>query len=170
MLKSALKAVLLIFILGTITNAQEITLKKSFWSDLQYSSDGKVFKNVRFNSEELIKLMENNNECLQEMKKYQKKKDFAMLIGISGGILAGYPIGVNLGGGGEWKDEFTTIMTVAATLIAVSYILDISAEKNVKNAVSIYNDKSTAFYENINLNIAFHQRTKAIGLNFNYSF
>lgn len=131
-----------LFLLLCCSLAQaEITLKQNFFSGWQYSVDGEDFHRVGRSAEDLKGEMFGNDEALAHMDRYSHRKTVAMMLGVPGGALLGWPTGGYLAGG-EWTNGYTNMVTIGGAMVVVSLIFDALASNALKQAVATYNDDS----------------------------
>ncbi len=135
-------AIIAILVLCYSQASAQITLKKSFWSGWKYSVNGMPHKKVGNSGDGLSREMMGNEEALQLMEKYKSAQDLAMIAGSIGGALIGWPLGGYVGGG-EWKDEYSFMMFIGVPLGVISMVMEGTASKHLKEAVSVYNGVET---------------------------
>lgn len=132
-------ALVMILLLCGSSACAEITLKKGFFSGWKYSIDGQTFTKVGYTGSRLYDEMEGHQEAQARLLQYRSAKSWALVSGIPGGILLGWPLGAYAGSGGEWEDSYTTMIIVGGSLAVVSMILEATATRHLKEAVALYN-------------------------------
>jgi hypothetical protein len=137
MRKTVIACLVLILIAGSLS-AQDIKLKKSFWSGWKYSVGGLEYEKVGMTGASLRNEMEGNPEAQAEMDIYKGRKARAAITGWSGGLLVGWPLGASIAGA-EWTDSYTVMMACGVPLCLISMLLEHSATQHLKEAVRIYN-------------------------------
>ena len=124
-----------------IAVAQQVTLKKSFWSGYKYSVGGGEYRKVGNSGKDLRSVMQSNPAAASRMDSYKKFKTAGLVTGIPGGVLVGWVIGGSIAGGwDENQDTYTTMLIIGVPLIVASAILDGKANSNLKKAVTSYNE------------------------------
>lgn len=138
-MKNILLTLTFITLLSFIGNAQKITIKKSWGSNI-CSIDGKKLK-----MSELVTLMKENTQNFKLISKAKKNYTAASIFGAAGGALVGWPIGTSVGGG----EPNWTLAGIGAGLIAISLPFNSKYNKSVKDAVDLYNSATnkTSHYE-----------------------
>ena len=83
-----------------------------------------------------------NPEAFRVYKKAKSNAGIAMVMGVVGGAMVGYPLGVALGGGDpEWS-----VAAIGAGVTVVGFTIASSASKKTKRAVEIYNSGISTSY------------------------
>ena len=135
-------ALAIIIVLASATAAQEITLKYTFFGGWKYSTDGEKFKGVSMSGNELCTIMEGNDAALAEMKAYKKRKIWGAVCGWPGGILCGWGVGAGLRD--DWTESDKIILGTGLGLMVITGLIEGSASRRLKKAVSIYNGEGQA--------------------------
>ena len=161
-------AIIILFFTFQIS-AGEITLKKSFFSGWKYSTNGMDFHKVGNNGTTLYNYMDGNAAAQEHMNKYKSGKSWAMITGIPGGFLVGWPLG-GYAGNGVWKDSYTPMLLIGIPLGIISMIAEHSATKNLKEAVNIYNGEELSIsmkldYKSVDLS---YQNNLLLSLTLNF--
>lgn len=113
----------------SICSAQQITMKKLL-GGYQYFQNGK-----QISMGKALKIMEPNPEAYTIMRYARGNNSLATVLGATGGVLIGWPVGGALGGGeANWA-----LAGVGAGVVAVAIPFSISANKKAKQAVDMYN-------------------------------
>jgi len=143
----------------TISNAQKISIEKTF-GGLKFTQNG---KNLTMN--ELVSTMKSNPNSYKLIKSAKSNYILDQVISGIGGGLIGYPIGTAIGGG---KPNWT-LAGIGAGLVVISIPISSNVKKKAKKAVEIYNSslKSTT---SINFNPSFKigANGNGIGLSMNF--
>lgn len=164
-------AILAVLMLATTAfgAGPQVTLKKSFWSGWQYSTDGTHFERVGVSANGLRTMMSANQEATKQLDSYKSKETAAAVIGIPAGFLIGWPIGANIGGK-EWSSSYTTMIVAGASLAVVGMIVESSGTKNLKKAVDIYNGNDQSMLDHLNVGLYCSRDYRTQGLRLSYSF
>ena len=131
---------------------------------------GSIIKKVGVSANGLRSIMSKNSECISALDSYKSKKTLAMIIGIPGGFLTGYPLGFYLGSGGKWKDSFNVMLGIGIPLSIVSMIIEGSSTKFLKKAVSIHNSAILSYINGCNLSLKYNSNNNTMGINVLLSF
>jgi hypothetical protein len=118
-------------------HADQIKLKKNFFTGYKYSVDGGDYRKVGFSGKELRAVMEGNEAAQARMDKYKSRKTASAVAGIPGGFMTGWVIGGSLAG--DYKDAYTPMLIIGIPLCIVSGVLEGSANSHLKQAVEAYN-------------------------------
>jgi|GEM_PF-1361319 len=85
---------------------------------------------------ELINMLNTNSETHALVKKHKSGRGGANVLGAIGGFMIGWPIGTSLGGGDpEWA-----LLGAGVGLVAVAIPIESKANRNLEEAVNIYNN------------------------------
>ncbi len=166
-MKTLVAIMIIIFLTGTLS-AEEITLKKTFFSDWKYSTDGQKFKGVGLSGTSLRELMADNDEAVAEMNVYKSRKVWMAVLGWPGGFMAGWACGAAIAG--NWKDSDGVLLGVGVSMMVVSAIFEASATRHLKKAVSIYNGDDQELVFDMNFGRSVSSGNGQVGLALTYSF
>lgn len=146
-------------IMTSICTAQRIEMVKVF-GGYKYSQEGKTLSMGK-----LVKTMESNPDAHVLIKKAQNNNILATMLGATGGVLVGYPIGTTLGGG---KTNWLMV-GIGAGLVIVGIPITSGAKKNTKKAIELYNASlpANSFFES---KLDFKLSTTSNGIGFLVSF
>jgi hypothetical protein len=115
--------------------------------------------------ETMLHAMQNNVEATQLLNKAKGNSGFANVLGYVGGFLVGYPLGTALSGGqANW-----TLAAIGAGILVVAIPIASSANKNIKQAVDIYNSSlnQTSYKQpDYELKLGLHPNGLGLTLNF----
>lgn len=130
------KSLLLLFLttLAFVSQAQEITVHKTF-GGLRFERDSLILspKQVQY-------ILEVNPTALAEFKKARKNSGVASVLGFTGGLLVGIPIGTAIvGGNPEWG-----LAAGGAALIVASIPFNTAFKRHAQNSVDLYNQQKTS--------------------------
>ena len=143
----------------TISNAQKISIEKTF-GGLKFTQKG---KNLTMN--ELVSTMKSNPNSYKLIKSAKSNNIFAQIIGGIGGGLIGYPIGTAIGGG---KPNWT-LAGIGAGLVGISIPISSNVNKKAKEAVEIYNSSLNST-TSTNFNPTFNIITNGNGIGLSINF
>ena len=151
----------LTFAIATMTfcSAQQIEIKKNFWGYKFIQNE----KSLSMNG--LARTMINNEEAHSLIKKAKKKIVIANITAVAGGLLIGLPIGTAARG----NDADWNLALIGSGFVAVSIPLSISATRNTKKAIEIYNSslESTA-YKNFKPQFNIVSNANGVGLSMKF--
>jgi outer membrane lipoprotein SlyB len=110
-------------------NAQKIDIEKVF-GGYKYTYNDELIS-----IGDLANIIESNTEAFEIMKKGRTNRSLSGVLGFVGGGLVGWPIGNSIGGGNpNW-----TLAAVGAGIIVVAIPIASRANKNINQAVELYN-------------------------------
>ena len=114
---------------GVQSKRDSILINKTFGGYQFYQG------NTRLNMSQLVNTMKPNERAWQLAKKAQSTNTIGTIIGFAGGALIGWPLGTALAGGDpEWL-----MAGIGGGLIVVAIPLSQKFNKQVKQAVDVYN-------------------------------
>jgi len=123
-------AVFLLAIVGT-TQAQEITMYKTF-GGVRFERDS-----VALSTRQVMEILHENPKAFEEFKKAKANYNMAGVLGFTGGILIGFPLGTALvGGEPEWG-----LAAAGAVFILGSIPFNRIFKARALTALDIYNGK-----------------------------
>ncbi len=158
-MKKAVLTLTIIIASITISNAQKISIEKTF-GGLKFTQNG---KNLTMN--ELVSVMKSNPDSYKLIKSAKSNNLLAQVIGGVGGGLIGYPIGTVVGGG---KPNWT-LAGIGAGLVGISITIYSNVKKKAKKAVEIYNSNlNSTTSTNFNPNFKILANSNGIGLSMNF--
>lgn len=152
---------------GATLGAQEVSVKKSFWSGWQYSTNGIDYDKVGVSATKLKFVMADNELAIAKLNAYSSNQMAANIFGsISGGM-----IGWWLGGEIANKtDNNPTLAYAGLVLMVPMIILEAAASSNLKEAVELYKDKAPAYSLNLGRLPTVNRTQKHFGLLLSYQF
>jgi hypothetical protein len=121
-----------------IGEAQQVELKKSFWSGWKYSVDGSKYETVGRSADGLVPVMAGNEAALAEVNAYKTRQTWANVFAIGGGGLLGFAIGSSFGDEG-WQSAQTTMAAIGGGMIIIGGIFDHSASGHLQHGVELHN-------------------------------
>lgn len=148
--------------------AQEVSLKKSFWSGWQYSTDGAHYEKVGNSANSLRMIMSENDEAMSELDSYKSNKTLSLVTGVPGGALVGWPLGATLGGG-PWEPEYTYMLAIGGTLGVISLVAEGSATRHLKKAVDVHNGFDQPTLERFDIRFGYLPAQKSFGATISFS-
>ncbi len=158
-MKKALLTLTIIIVSITISNAQKISIEKTF-GGLKFTQSG---KDLTMN--ELVSTMKSNQNSYKLIKSANSNNLLAQVIGGIGGGLIGYPIGTAIGGG---KPNWT-LAGIGAGLVGISIPISSNVTRKAKKAVEIYNSSlNPTTSTNFNPNFKILTNSNGIGLSMNF--
>lgn len=158
-MKKVLLTLTIIIVSITISNAQKISIEKTF-GGLKFTQNG---KNLTMN--ELVSTMQSTPKSYKLIKSAKSNNLLAQVIGGVGGGLIGFPIGTAIGGG---KPNWT-LAGIGAGLVGISIPISSNVKKKVKKAVEIYNSSlNFTTSNNFNPNFKIIANRNGIGLSMNF--
>jgi outer membrane lipoprotein SlyB len=110
-------------------NAQKIDIEKVF-GGYKYTYNDELIS-----LGDLANIMESNTEAFELIKKGRTNRSLSGVLGFVGGALVGWPIGNVIGGG----DPNWTLAGIGAGVIVVAIPISSRANKNINQAVELYN-------------------------------
>ena len=154
---------------GMVTNAQRVNREAQLTRDsilINKIFGGYQFYqgNTRLNMNQLVNIMKPNERAWQLAKKAQSTNTLGTITGFAGGALIGWPLGTALAGGDpEWL-----MAGIGAGLIVVAIPLSQKFNKQVKQAVDVYNAplRESSFWDKRELK--FSVTGNGAGLVFNF--
>jgi hypothetical protein len=128
-----MKNVILLLFIGITTtltcSSQNIEVKKSIWG-YKFSQNGE-----KLTMTETVKKMESNKNAFIFMKKEKSNNLLEEIIGSSGAACVGYSIGTAISTGKpNWP-----LAGIGASLIAISIPISSKVDKNINQAIDLYN-------------------------------
>ena len=141
------------------TTMHDSIITKNVFGGYKFYQNGE-----RLKMGQMVSMMETNQEAYQHIKAARKNNIWSSVIGGIGGFMAGWSLGTALAGG----DPNWTVAGVGAGLIVVSIPIASKANKEARQAVSIYNRtfRSNTFI--LRPEIQFTVRNNRIGLVANF--
>lgn len=137
-MKKTLLSLTLVFAILTVCTAQQIEIKKVF-GGYKYKLDG---KNLTIPN--LAKTVETNEQAFQLINKAKTNRIVAGIVGCIGSGMIGWQTGTSsAGGNANWA-----LAGVGAGLVAICIPISLRADKNIKQAVTLYNNGLTATSNN----------------------
>jgi hypothetical protein len=132
----------------------------------------KVFGGVAFyqnnyglKMKEVIPIIRVNDEAYVKIQNARSKKTIADILGIAGGLLIGWPVGIIIAGGEpNWVSA-----TIGAGLVIIAIPISLSSHKDAREAVGIYNrsiGSTTSFWDKSELNFSLGQNGIGLMLTF----
>ncbi len=95
-----------------------------------------IYNGEQLSSPELVNLIMDNPAAYNEYFRAKSNEDVAMVLGIIGGSLIGWPLGTEMGGGDpEWA-----IAGVGAGILAIAIPFAVTAKKQTIRAIRLYNE------------------------------
>lgn len=125
---------------GIVSNAQRVNKGMQLTRDsilMNKTFGGYQFYqgNTRLTMSQLVNIMKPNEQAWQLAKKAQSTNTLGTIIGFAGGALVGWPVGTALAGGDpEW-----VLAGIGAGLVVVAIPLSRKVNKQIKQAVDVYN-------------------------------
>lgn len=135
---------------GDAAPLTEITLKKSFWTGWKYSLDGEKYESVGITGTSLSLAMEGSTRALDEMKSYRSKKILSTIIDGTGSGLATWSVIDWAVGDDDWDNTNSILLGVGLGLSVAGSVIDAVATSHLKQAVLIFNGKSSAWSLGLN--------------------
>ena len=136
-MKSA-KYIFIIFFLGVFSNAQaqnetKLRLQSNFFSNKFFKGDTLISVN------QVLYEMAPNESVYKLMKSAKKDFVFAQILGATGGILIGWPIGTAVAGG----EPNWILAGVGAGILAISIPISINFKNKARSAIAKHNNLIT---------------------------
>lgn len=148
MFKITLTTVLMLIFAASLAFADEILIKKSFFSGWKYSLDGENYETVGFSGKSLKEFMKGNDAAQGEMEHYKTSNIMAVTVLIPCVALGTYSIIEDFDSDDKKTDIGIRLIIIG--LCVVGLIFDHSASEHLKKAVEIYNDDKASLGLNIN--------------------
>ncbi|GAB4321009.1 MAG: hypothetical protein Kow0074_11710 [Candidatus Zixiibacteriota bacterium] len=120
------------------SHAQQVTIKRSFFTGWKYSTDGKTFHKVGAGADDLMLVMEDHRVCVSALRSYRAHSAAAKMTGLTAVALIAFPL-ISDAIGGEWSNGSTPMIMAGLGFGALSLALEESGSRNLKQAVRIYN-------------------------------
>lgn len=120
--------------------------------------------NTRLNMSQLVNTMKPNERAWQLAKKARSTNTLGTIIGFAGGAMVGWPLGTALAGGDpEW-----VMAGIGAGLIVVAIPLSQKFNKQIKQAVDVYNAplRGSSFWDKRELKFSISGNGAGLVLNF----
>ncbi len=149
-MRNIMIASILIILTASMASAQEITLKKSFWSGWRYSTGDMEWHKIGVLGEQLMNAMAENDAAVAEMRKYRSRRVLGYITGIPAVIVTTWST-VTYISHSPWKDEHTTMLVIGVPLLIVAWVCEASADRALQRAVRIYNGDDMSFGLEINV-------------------
>ena len=124
------KLQLFVFILFSLQVAGQ-----SLSDTITVKGNGFYQHDIRLNINQLQQAVQANSQAYQLIKKAKTGSTVAMAFGYAGGAFIGYPLGTMIGGG---KPNWA-LAGIGAGLLIIAIPISISATKNVKQGVALFN-------------------------------
>jgi hypothetical protein len=167
--KSLVIVICIILLSGGI-QAQEIKLKKSFFSGWKYSlNGGHSYRNVGVSAHGLLAVMKGDELAIRYINGYKNHIRVAKSFGFVGGFLIGWPIGGSIAGK-EWNDTYSAMIYTGIPLTIISMVFEAKASSHLKRGINIYNrnQKSVLFEPKFQLSKI--NKKSSFGLSLVYNF
>ena len=136
-MKFVILSVLFILIADTYAFAQKdrdkIKIERIF-GGYKYTQNGRELK-----MKQLVRTMKYDELAFPKIKSARFNNTLSVILGASGGLLVGWPIGTAISNG----DPNWTLAYIGAGLIAISIPISIMGNKQAIKAVKIYNENLT---------------------------
>lgn len=153
------------------TNARELNVKASAFSDAKFSTGGN-YKILINNTAEFVDIIEDCPKCKARYKKYKTKHGAAYAFGVIGVGAVVWPLG-NALGSGVWEEDFTLILLGGIATVGISYLIDASAMSSLEEVAEAYNNqqkKSTSKLYDFKNDFAHEFGVKQFRVGYSFSF